>query len=301
MKILLFGRDGQVGQALGPGLSALGDLVACSRAEVDLASTDELRRIVARHKPDVIVNAAAYTAVDRAEAEPDLARRINRDAPAVLAAMAEQYRAWLIHYSTDYVFDGRKDGPYVETDTPAPLSMYGRTKLEGDEAIVKAGGRHLIFRVSWVYAVGHNNFPASMLKLAKDRQSLNVVSDQIGAPTSAELIAGTTVLAVGALKQNPDSATRLPGLYHLSAAGSVSRADLAKFIVAEAREQGTTLALRPDHINPILTADFPLPAARPLNSRFDTKKLQRTFGITLPDWKTDIRDWTSKSLSRTSA
>jgi dTDP-4-dehydrorhamnose reductase len=289
MKVLLFGKNGQVGEALQSALQPLGEVVALGRAEADLEQPGELPRVVATHAPDVIVNAAAYTAVDKAETEAERARLVNAEAVATLAAAARRARAWLIHYSTDYVFDGLKPSPYHEFDAAQPLSVYGSTKLRGEQAITESGCRHLLFRVSWVYATGHSNFGATMLRLARDRSSLNVVADQIGAPTSAGLIAAITAKAIGRLAQ--DDAESLSGTYHLAASGVVSRADYAKFLVNEARAAGAPMALDASGIAAIATADYPTPAARPLNSRLSTRKLTEAFGIDLPPWQDDARQW----------
>jgi len=289
MKILLFGKNGQVGEALQTALRPLGEVIALGRAEADLEQPGELPRIVATHAPDVIVNAAAYTAVDKAETDAQRARLVNAEAVAALAAAARRTNAWLVHYSTDYVFDGRRPRPYREVDVPQPLSVYGSTKLRGDQAIAGSGCRHLLFRVSWVYSRGHSNFGATMLRLARDRTALNVVADQIGAPTSAALIADVTAKAIARVAQ-PDT-DALSGTYHLAASGTVSRADYAKFLISEARAAGAPIALDASGIAAVATADYPTPAARPLNSRLDTRKLATAFGIDLPPWQDDVRQW----------
>ena len=295
MRLLLIGKNGQMGRALQPALAGLGDVVALGRAEADLEQPGELARLVAIHTPDIIINAAAYTAVDKAEQEPDRARLINAEAVATLAAAAQRTGAWLIHYSTDYVYDGGKSEPYVESDEARPLSVYGLSKLKGDLAVAASGCKHLIFRVSWVYAPGHNNFPAAMLRLGADRSSLKVVADQVGAPTSAGLIAAVTAGAVRRIGTAGDGTDALSGLYHLAAAGAVSRAEFARFVIGEARALGATLALSPEGIVAISTADYPTPAARPLNSRLSTEKLQTAFGITLPPWQQDVVRWVAET------
>jgi dTDP-4-dehydrorhamnose reductase len=287
MRMLLLGKDGQVGQSLERRLRPLGELVAWGRTDADLEQVEELARLVESARPDFIINAAAYTAVDKAESDAKRARLVNLQAVAALAASA--HNSWLIHFSTDFIFDGLKPEPYVETDDAKPLSVYGATKLGGDQAIANSGCKHLIFRVSWVYSPGHNNFPATILRLGKDRASLNVVADQIGAPTSADLIAEVTAKAVGRIARTDGAASALPGTYHLSPSGAISRADLAKFIIAEAWRQGAKLMLSPESIMPIATADYPTPAARPLNSLLKTKKLEDTFGVSLPPWQEDMR------------
>ena len=294
MKLLLLGKNGQVGRALVPVLAQLGQLSAFGHAEADLAQPGELPRLIATEAPDVIVNAAAYTAVDRAETEPDRARLVNAEAVALLADAAQRTGAWLIHYSTDYVFDGTNTRPYVETDAPAPLNVYGATKSRGDLAIGQSGCRHLIFRVGWVYADGASNFPRTMLRLARERDELRVVGDQVGAPTSARLIADVTGRAVARLGTVAPAA--VSGLYHLAASGAVSRADYARFLIAEARHRGMELRLGPDGIADCASADYPTPATRPLNSRLDTAKLRATFGLDLPDWESDARRWVENAV-----
>jgi dTDP-4-dehydrorhamnose reductase len=270
--------------------------VALGHAEADFERPGELPRLVAQAAPDVIVNATAYTAVDRAEVEPERARLINAEAVALLAAAARRIGAWLVHYSTDYVFDGTKTAPYLETDAPAPLSVYGATKHRGDVAIAESGCAHLIFRVSWVYADGGNNFARTTLRLAREKNALQVVGDQLGAPTSARLIAAATADAVARLGRGAD-APLSPGLYHLAAAGAVSRADYARFIVAAALRRGATLALGPEAIQAVPTAAYPSPATRPLNSRLDTAKLRSALALELPDWQEDTRNWVATALA----
>jgi dTDP-4-dehydrorhamnose reductase len=299
MKILILGRDGQVGQALQPAWRPLGEVTALGRAEANLEQPGELPRLVASHAPEVIVNAAAYTAVDKAETEPERARLVNAESVAMLAAAARRSGAWLVHFSTDYVFDGTKSVPYVETDTPNPLSVYGATKHKGDLEIAESGCRHLIFRISWVYAKGHANFPTTILRLARERSALSVVADQVGAPTSAALIAAVTATAVRRLAGDPNP-EGLSGVYHLAAAGEVSRCDFAKFLVTEALGCGMSLALRPDAITPVAATAYPTPAKRPLNSRFDTNKLRQAFGIDLPPWQEGARQWVAETAREAS-
>jgi dTDP-4-dehydrorhamnose reductase len=295
MKVLLLGKDGQVGRALAPVLAPLGEIVALGRQEADFERPGELPRLVAEHAPDAIVNAAAYTAVDKAESDADRARLVNVEAVAALAGAAERRGIWLIHYSTDYVFDGRKPEPYDESDAPNPLSVYGATKSRGDLAIAQAGCRHLIFRVSWVFGDGDRHFAASMLRLARERESLSVVADQIGAPTSARLIAEVTAEALSRLGTDAE----LPvGSYHLAAMGSVSRADYARFVIAEAIAQGARFALAPEAVADVKTADYPTPAARPLNSRLATDKLAAVLGRGLPPWQEDVRRWLENRAGR---
>lgn len=298
MKILLLGKDGQVGNAIQRTCPPGWELVSHGRSSAPLDDLRRTKELLAAERPDVIINAAAYTAVDRAEAEPDLAALVNRDAPALMAEAARETGAWLIHYSTDYVFDGRKAGAYAESDTPNPLSVYGRTKLEGDLAIAASGCRHLIFRVSWVYAFGHGNFPQTIFNLARERSSLNVVGDQIGAATDAAYVAEVTLRALAKIDERPDR-TDLGGVYHLAPAGEVSRAELAKFIIAEAQALGAKLALGPGDVKAIRTADYPQPAVRPLNSRLDTGRLAQTLSIQAQDWRMAMRGWIVNAIRGT--
>jgi dTDP-4-dehydrorhamnose reductase len=288
--MLLLGKDGQVGRALEQRLRPLGELVVCGRITANLEEPDALAGLVERVQPDFIINAAAYTAVDKAESDAARARLINAEAVAALAASARKDR-WLVHFSTDFVFDGLKPEPYVETDDAKPLSVYGATKLAGDQAILNASCNHLIFRVSWVYSLGHDNFPSTMLRLGKDRTDLRVVADQIGAPTSAGLIAEITAKAIARIANIDGDAEGLSGLYHLAPSGAVSRADLAKYVISESRQQGAGLMISPEGVAPIPTADYKTPAARPLNSRLETKKLQQAFGVGLPPWQDDMRSF----------
>jgi dTDP-4-dehydrorhamnose reductase len=288
MKILLLGKDGQVGWELQRSLAPLGELLAFGRSEADLENLDGLRQLIEHHRPDVIVNAAAYTAVDKAESEPDKARAINALAAGMLAQLAGASDAWLIHYSTDYVFDGDKPTPYLETDTTGPLSVYGSTKLEGEQLIRQSSARHLIFRTSWVYAARGGNFAKTMLRLARDKDSLSVVDDQYGAPTSAALIADITALALYRIGQAPD-ADQLTGTYHLAAGGTTSWCEYAKYVLELARAAGGTLKAGPNEVRPIPTEAYPLLAKRPKNSRLDTTKLAGTFDLHLPKWQYHVR------------
>jgi dTDP-4-dehydrorhamnose reductase len=287
MKILLLGKNGQLGWELQRALAPLGELVALDRAgedglSGDLAKLAALADTVRALAPDVIVNAAAHTAVDRAESEPALARAINTEAVAALAAEAARLGAWLIHYSTDYVFDGSGTRPWREDDPTGPLSVYGETKLAGEEAIRSGGCAHLIFRTSWVYAARGGNFAKTMLRLAAERDRLTVIADQHGAPTGAELIADISAHALRAARANP----ALAGTYHLAAAGETSWHGYAGFVIDEARRLGRTLQVR--EIAAIPTADYPTPAARPLNSRLDTTRLRTAFDLVLPDWRLGV-------------
>jgi len=288
MKILLFGKGGQVGWELQRSLAPLGELIALDADSQqpcgDFTRLDDIAQTVRTIAPDVIVNAAAYTAVDKAESEPELVRTINALAPGILAREARKLGSWLIHYSTDYVFDGSGSKPWVETDPTAPLSVYGSTKLTGEEAIRAAGCQHLIFRTSWVYAARGGNFARTMLRLAQERERLTVIDDQIGAPTGADLLADATAHAIRMARQRPE----LSGLYHLAAAGETSWHGYACFVLDHARQAGIELKATTENVLPVPTSAFPLPARRPLNSRLDTSKLQTTFDLHLPLWQTGV-------------
>ena len=281
MKILLTGCAGQLGRELKRSLACLGEVIACDRSQLDLARADPLRAALRSIAPAVIINAAAYTAVDKAEAEPGLADTSNSLAPGILAEEARRLDALLIHYSTDYVFDGSKATAYTEDDAPAPLSAYGRSKLGGERAIAAAGGRHLIFRTSWVYGLHGANFMKTMLRLARERNELRVVGDQVGAPTWSRHLADATSHVL-ARKEIPY------GLYHLAAAGETSWHGYAEAIFGEALRAG--LLENIPVVNRIASADFPLPAARPANSRLDCSRFRRDFGLALPDWRTGLID-----------
>lgn len=287
MKILLTGKHGQVGFELQRALAPLAEIVAVGHAECDLAQTDALRRLIREVAPQIIVNAAAYTAVDKAESEPALAQAINADAPGLLGEEAKRLGALIVHYSTDYVFDGRKAGAYSEDDAPNPLNVYGRSKLAGERVLIASGARHLIFRTSWVFGAHGGNFVKTILRLAAERDTLRVVADQFGAPTSAALIADVTAQILGQYVRacRPASADFAFGLYHLVAAGRTSWHEYAQEIVRAALAAGRPLRLRPEDVQAIATADYPLPATRPANSCLDTAKLRKTFGLVLPDWR----------------
>lgn len=287
VKILLLGKNGQVGWELQRSLSMLGELVALDRQSDpcgDLGQPQRLQDTVLAVRPDVIVNAAAHTAVDRAENEGDLARTLNVTAPAVLAEAAAEIGAWMVHYSTDYVFDGTGMQAWKEADATGPLSMYGQTKLEGELAIAASGCSHLIFRTSWVYAARGNNFAKTMLRLAQEREHLSVIDDQRGAPTGADLIADVTAHAIRAALHRRE----LCGLYHLVSGGETSWHGYASYVIARARHLRPELRWKVNEIVPVPTSDFPTPAMRPLNSRLDTQKLQIAFDLKLPHWRLGI-------------
>lgn len=285
MRLLILGRDGQVGTALTQLLAPLGTIVALGRDGANLAQPGRLAAIVDREQPDVIVNAGAYTAVDRAESEPELVQLVNADAPGALARAAARRGSWLIHYSTDYVFDGEKPAPYVEDDATGPLNVYGASKRAGELAIAEAAAKHLIFRTSWVHAPGRNNFVAKILGLAQSRNELEVIDDQIGAPTSARLIAEVTARAVQQIARDRPVAS---GIYHLAASGETSWHGYASYVIGEARRRGVTLKVAPDRVLPVPSSAFPSPARRPHNSRLSTHRLRSALGIELPDWQADV-------------
>lgn len=285
MKILLLGKDGQVGWELQRALAPLGELRALGRAEADFTDPESLRAVVRAFGPDVIVNAAAYTAVDKAEADAATAHNVNAVSPGVLAEEAAAGNAWLVHYSTDYVFDGTKEGAWVETDAVNPLSVYGRTKYDGEQRIAATGARHLILRTSWVFAPRGGNFAKTMLRLAKERETLNVVADQHGAPTGAELLADVTALTLHRIAVPGTDAQHLSGVYHLAAAGSTTWHAYAQHVLAQAQSHGAELKAGPDAVQPIAASAFPTPAARPANSRLDCSKFSANFGVHLPDWR----------------
>lgn len=286
MRILLLGKDGQVGWQLQRSLAPHGEVVACGRAQCDLADPDRIRSVVRELRPDIIVNAAAYTAVDRAESEPELAHRINAVAPGVLAEEAARSGALLLHYSTDYVFDGSKDAPYVEGDPTGPCSVYGRTKQEGEEAVRAAGGKSVIFRSSWVFGARGENFVKTILRLARDRDNLRVVDDQVGSPTPAAMIATVTGVGLAMLRHGAALERGETRLYHLAAARPVSWCDFARTIVGLAGSApGFALRLKPEAITAISSAEYPTAARRPLNSRLDCTRLENDFGLQMPDWQ----------------
>jgi dTDP-4-dehydrorhamnose reductase len=290
MKILLLGKNGQVGWELQRSLAPLGEVLALDRHSTthcgDLSQPERLAQTVRDWRPDVIVNAAAHTAVDKAESEPDVARCLNANAPAALAQAAAEIGAWLVHYSTDYVFNGQGEQPWQEDDATGPLSVYGQTKLAGEQAIAASGCKHLIFRTSWVYAARGGNFAKTMLRLAGERERLTVIDDQHGAPTGADLIADVTAHAISQVMANPTTA--LAGIYHLVASGETSWHGYASHVIAQARHIQAELTLKVTDIAPVPTTAFPTPAQRPLNSRLSTRKLQQAFGLVLPPWQQGV-------------
>lgn len=283
MKILLLGKNGQVGWELQRSLAPLGELVSLDRHSTDycgnLADRDGLRHTLQTLKPDLIVNAAAYTAVDKAETDRDTAMLINGLAPQVMAQEAQRSGALLVHYSTDYVFNGRGVEPWAESAVASPVNYYGQTKLAGEQAIRTSGCQHLIFRTSWVYAARGSNFAKTMLRLAAERDTLSVIADQHGVPTSAELLADVTAHAITATLRQPT----LSGLYHLVPGGETNWHAYAQFVLDFARAQGKPL--KAATVTPIPTSAYPTPAARPLNSRLSNQKLQQAFGLRLPQWQ----------------
>ena len=287
MKILLLGKNGQVGWELQRALAPLGELVALDRQGGeglcgDLADLDGLRQTIRSVSPNVLVNAAAYTAVDKAESEPERAELINAKASQVMAQEMLKLDGWLLHYSTDYVFNGGGVKPWKEDDLTGPLNHYGVTKLQGEKAIAQTGCKHLIFRTSWVYAARGANFAKTMLRLAAESEQLEVIADQFGAPTGAELIADVTAHALRCARSNP----ALAGVYHLAAAGEVSWHGYADFVIEHARNAGKDLTVKA--ITAIPTSDYPTPAQRPLNSRLDCSKLRHAFDLNLPDWQIGV-------------
>ena len=298
MKILLFGKNGQVGWELQRSLAPLAELVAVDSKSRelcgDLGDLEGIARTVLAVAPDVIVNAAAYTAVDKAESEAGRARTINALAPGVLAQQAQRANAWLVHYSTDYVFDGSGEKPWLENDATAPLNVYGATKLEGEQLIARSGCRHLIFRTSWVYGARGGNFAKTMLRLARERDSLSVIDDQVGAPTGADLLADITAHALRTALPRPE----VSGLYHLVAGGETSWHGYAGFVIDFARRTGIPLKVAQDAIKAVPTSAFPTPAKRPHNSRMDTTKLRRTFDLYLPQWQNGVERMLSEVLEK---
>lgn len=287
MRILLTGKNGQVGFELQRALAPLGEILAVDHRECDLSSPAAIRQRLAEFRPQVIVNPAAYTAVDKAESEPALAGAVNAVAPGILGEEAARLGALVIHYSTDYVFDGTQEGAYREDDTPNPQSVYGRSKLAGERALQASGADHLIFRTSWVFGAHGGNFAKTMLRLAAERDGLNIVADQFGAPTSAALLADVTAQILG--QYRCQGRADFPfGLYHLVAAGCTTWHEYAQTVIRAALAAGKPLKLAADDVRPIATRDYPLPAPRPANSRLDTGKLRQAFGLELPAWQSGL-------------
>jgi dTDP-4-dehydrorhamnose reductase len=283
-RILLIGKIGQVGWELRRTLAPMAQIVCVDFPEIDLTSGDSIRKWVAETRPGIVINAAAYTAVDKAEAESDRATKINGVAPGILAEEARKVGALMVHYSTDYVFDGAKTTPYVEADAPNPLGAYGRSKLAGDEAVRAAGGAHLIFRLCWVYGARGQNFMLTMMRLAREREKLRVVSDQVGCPTWSRMIAETTALA---LKQTVAAGDvgAFTGTYHLASSGTTSWHGFARAIVDLMPAEGRKCS----QVEAIPTSEYPTPAKRPAYSVLGCDKLARTFGLRLPQWKESLK------------
>jgi dTDP-4-dehydrorhamnose reductase len=290
LKILLLGKNGQVGWELQRSLASLGEVLALDRHSTtycgDLSKPEELAQTVLVYRPDFIVNAAAHTAVDKAESEPELARVLNTDAPAALAKAAAQVGAWLAHYSTDYVFDGRGTHARQEDEGTRSLSVYGQTKLDGDKAIVASGCKYLIFRTSWVYAARGGNFVKTMLRLAQEREHLTVINDQYGAPTGADLIADVTAHAMRRVLNTQNIS--LGGMYHLVASGETTWHGYASYVIEKAKAIKPDLQIKATEVAPVPASAFPTPAVRPLNSRLCTAKLQQAFGLVLPPWQQGV-------------
>ncbi len=283
MKILLLGADGQVGWHLRKSLVTVGDLKVCSKYEANLEDAEQVKRILQNYKPNIIVNAAAYTAVDNAEKEIEKANIINSIALDLLSSEAKNLNAILVHYSTDYIFDGKKITPYTENDKPNPLSIYGKTKLDGENKIIESGCKYLIFRTSWVYSARGNNFIKTIIKLAKEKEYLNIVSDQIGSPTSANYIADVTAHCLQNLSEDRY------GIYNITSSGKTSWYELATFIIGQIVKYDIEIKTTIKNIKPIPTEDYPLPAKRPKNSKLCTDKIQRTFNLDIPNWQYHVK------------
>jgi len=298
MNILLFGKTGQVGWELQRALAPLGTVTAVDVKSTtycgDFSNPEGVAETVRRVRPDVIVNAAAHTAVDKAESEREFAQLLNATSVKAIAVEAEKLGAWLIHYSTDYVFPGTGETPWLEADAVAPLNVYGETKLAGEKAVQEHCTKHLIFRTSWVYAGKGNNFAKTMLRLAKDRPELSVINDQYGAPTGAELLADCTAHAIRTALHKPEVA----GLYHLVASGTTTWHDYAALVFAEAKAAGMELAI--EKLNAVPTSAYPTPARRPTNSRLNTEKFQRQFDLVLPDWQVGVKRMLAELFTTTS-
>ena len=295
MKILVTGGTGQVGFELQRTLSPFGTILAPGRQELDLADSQAIQRYLDEHQPDCIVNAAAYTAVDRAESEPDLAQALNEGLPATLAQYAAANNLWLVHYSSDYVYPGTGTSPWTEESETGPLSTYGQTKLAGDQAIQASRAKHLIFRTSWVYSARGNNYMKTMLRLGAEKETLNIVNDQHGSPTPARLIAQVTALALYRAFQ-ADQPQQYQGIYHLAPRGTTHWHEFAQAIFEAAAGQGAQLKIRPENVHGIPTRDYPTPAVRPLNSRMSLEKLEQTFNLQLPEWRGQLQQTLTEYL-----
>ena len=288
MKLLLLGSNGQLGRELQRSLSPLGKIFVCDHNTVDFNDLDSLKKLVRNYRPDVIVNAAAYTSVDKAESDAENAFRINSEAVDLLAKEAKSLASWLIHYSTDYIFDGTKNGFYNEEDKTSPMSVYGKSKLQGELAIIDSKCKYLIFRTSWLYSIYGNNFVKTVLRVAKKKSELRVVCDQIGAPTSAELVADVTSLCLYRIIQDDFSPKVISGVYHLTSTGKTSWYDFAKYVIIEAQKRGGIFIVKPENIIAINTLEYPLPAKRPENSLLNSQKLCKTFNLYLPAWEIHV-------------
>lgn len=286
MKILLTGSNGQVGFELKNKLRALGEVIATDREELDLTNPDAIRQFIDQTRPDIIINPAAYTSVDKAESEPDLAYQINTLAPEVLASMAAELDIPLIHFSTDYVFDGLKKEAYVETDKTNPQSIYGKTKCEGEEKI-RTHAKHIILRTSWVFGVHGNNFLKTILRLIQEKESLSIVGDQWGSPASSSMLSDVTFKIVDLILKNKNFKDY--GTYHVTNEGETNWHGYASLISSEAMQLNLKVKCAPDKIQPILTSEYPTAAKRPLNSRLNTDKIKKTFMLELPRWETEVK------------
>lgn len=286
--ILILGAGGQVGQEVHRATSILGSTSSCHRNQCDLSNIEQLREVISAEAPAIIINAAAYTKVDQAEDEPELADQINNIAVGIIGEEAKKLGALVVHYSTDYVFDGTKSSAYVEDDPVNPLSVYGHSKCSGEAALLASGADYLLFRTSWVFGLRGSNFLHTILRLAKERDNLGIVADQFGAPTGAELIADITAACIRTWMTGEDGRDGYRGIYHLAASGETTWHGFARYIVEHAAAQGISLKLQSDDIKPIATEEYPLPATRPANSRLETTKLRSTFGLTLPPWQDGV-------------
>lgn len=288
LRILLTGKNGQVGFELRRALAVLGEVRAIDQTECNLGDPQKIRHLIREYRPAIVINSAAYTAVDKAETEPEVAFAVNTRAPEVMAEEANRLGALMVHYCTDYVYDGQKTGVYTEHDIPHPLSVYGKTKAEGTMALCRQTDRHLILRTSWVFGAHGHNFVKTMLRLGREREELKVVADQFGAPTSAALLADVTAQIIGQYQRHLNKSAFPYGLYHCSASGETTWYDFAKTVITFARQYGVEMKVAPERIVAITSAEYPLPAPRPANSRFSTEALERTFGLRLPLWQNGL-------------